>query len=611
MSELINNREHAAGQMDEERLRRREELKAIIKALHAGADPAQVKERFREAVGSVEVEEISLLEDSLMREEGIPVSEVQRLCSVHASIFEGSISDIHGSAPTAPEAQPGHPVHTFKAENRELERLTGFSISLHLDKFMKNDSDANRFKLLEDLNLLLDVDKHYSRKENLLFPYLERYGIYGPTQVMWGVDDGIRAEIKAAKKMLAEYAGDREAVRKQIEGTVREVEEMIFKEENILLPMALKKLTEDEWVQIAEETEEIGYCLIPGTPRWVPARAPEPGFAAEAGAAGAEAAAASSAAADGASAGAAAAPAGQAGRMVSGMPGRPEAAEGMDAFMAGGEKPAGMPQWVADMLRQEQAAEPALSRQPTPEAPASELAQGRLAAAVLAEQAAKMAAQAAEMARQAADMAATVGGAANARPELTAQPRYAAGLTAAAQAQAGFADATASQVQARTATAVSAAVAGGLSAASAATAAASAPIAEGFVRFDTGILSVQQLELILNHLPVDLTFIDENDIVRYFSHGPERVFARTKAVIGRSVQNCHPPQSVHVVEELLRDFKSGAKDIEDFWIPVRDKFVYIRYFAIRDEHGAYKGTLEFTQNIAPIRELEGQKRIMS
>lgn len=597
MSELINNREHAAGQMDEERLRRREELKAIIKALHAGADPAQVKERFREAVGSVEVEEISLLEDSLMREEGIPVSEVQRLCSVHASIFEGSISDIHGSADAAPEAQPGHPVHTFKAENRELERLTGFSISLHLDKFIKNDSDANRFKLLEDLNLLLDVDKHYSRKENLLFPYLERYGIYGPTQVMWGVDDGIRAEIKTAKKMLTEYAGDREAIRKQIEGAVREVEEMIFKEENILLPMALKKLTEDEWVKIAEETEEIGYCLIPGTPRWVPARAPEPDFAAETGAAGAEAAAAPNTAAD--SAGAVSAPAGKAGRMASGMPGRPEAAEGVDAFMAGGEKPAGMPQWVADMLRQEQAAEPALSRQPTPEAPASELAQGRLAAAVLAEQAAKMAAQAAEMARQAAEMAAAVGGAVNLRPELAAQPPYAAG---AAASQAPIGHAAVSAPQARTA-----AVADSRSAASA----ASAPIAEGFVRFDTGILSVQQLELIMNHLPVDLTFIDENDIVRYFSHGPERVFARTKAVIGRSVQNCHPPQSVHVVEELLRDFKSGAKDIEDFWIPVRDKFVYIRYFAIRDEQGAYKGTLEFTQNIAPIKELEGQKRIMS
>ena len=125
------------------------------------------------------------------------------------------------------------------------------------------------------------------------------------------------------------------------------------------------------------------------------------------------------------------------------------------------------------------------------------------------------------------------------------------------------------------------------------------------------LLSVKQLETILNHLPVDITFIDENDVVRYFSHGKERIFARTKAVIGRTVQNCHPPQSVHVVEKLLQDFKSGVKDAEDFWIPVKDKFVYIRYFAVRDEKGTYMGTLEFTQNVADIRALEGQKRILS
>ena len=105
------------------------------------------------------------------------------------------------------------------------------------------------------------------------------------------------------------------------------------------------------------------------------------------------------------------------------------------------------------------------------------------------------------------------------------------------------------------------------------------------------LLSVKQLETILNHLPVDITFIDENDVVRYFSHGKERIFARTKAVIGRTVQNCHPPQSVHVVEKLLQDFKSGVKDVEDFWIQMKDKFIYIRYFAVRDEEGKYMGTL--------------------
>lgn len=420
MSELINNREEMAPQ----RSARQEMLKQIIKELHAGKDVEEVKARFQEAVGDVSVSEISELEHALMTEEGIPVSEVQRLCSVHTAVFKGSIEEIHRSS--KPEDQPGHPVHTFKLENRELEKLVNFRLELHKDKFRKDDSQAVIFKLLEDLNLLMDIDKHYSRKENLLFPYLEKYGIYGPTKVMWGVDDGIRAMVKDAKARLAAYDGGRDELVSALELIIKEVNEMIFKEENILIPMSLEKLTEDEWVKIARESESIGFCLTSPEKEWIPERVP-----------------------------------------------MPEAAK--NAVEASGET--GAPQ--------------------------------------------------------------------------------------------------------------------------------------GYIRFETGILSVQQLELIMNHLPVDLTFIDENDVVRYFSHGKERIFARTKAVIGRTVQNCHPPQSVHVVEKLLEDFKSGRKDEEDFWIQIKDKFVYIRYFAVRDEEGRYMGTLEFTQNIAPIRALEGQKRILS
>lgn len=135
-------------------------------------------------------------------------------------------------------------------------------------------------------------------------------------------------------------------------------------------------------------------------------------------------------------------------------------------------------------------------------------------------------------------------------------------------------------------------------------------ISEGYIKMETGTLSLKQLELILNHLPVDITFIDHQDIVRYFSHGKERIFPRTKAVIGRTVQNCHPPKSAHIVEALLDDFKSGKKDVEDFWIKFRDKYVYIRYFAVRSEEGTYMGTLEFTQNIDPLQAIEGEKRIL-
>ena len=397
---------------------RQEMLKEIIKELHAGKDVDEVKAKFEEAVGDVTVAEISQMEHDLMVEEGIPVEEVQRLCSVHAAVFKGSIEEIHRSE--KPEDEPGHPIHTWKMENKEVDLLVNFKLQLHTERFEKEDSDDNRFKLLEDLNLLLDLDKHYSRKENLLFPFLEKYGIDGPTKVMWGVDDAIRLAIKEAKSKLTHYQGNKEDVVAVLNHVIKEVTEMIFKEENILFPMALETLTEDEWVKIADESEEIGYCLTAPTEVWKPERHP---------------------------------------------------------------------------LEIEEEKE-------------------------------------------------------EIKPE------------------------------------------------------------DGFVRFETGILSVKQLEMILNHLPVDLTFIDENDVVRYFSHG-ERIFARTKAVIGRTVQNCHPPQSVHVVEKLLQDFKSGAKDVEDFWIPVKDKFVYIRYFAIRDEEGTYMGTLEFSQNVAAIRELEGQKRILA
>ena len=414
MSELINNREKFV----ETKSERQEMLKEIIKELHAGKDVDEVKAKFEEAVGDVTVAEISQMEHDLMVEEGIPVEEVQRLCSVHAAIFKGSIEEIHRSE--KPEDEPGHPIHTWKMENKEVDLLVNFKLQLHTERFEKEDSDDNRFKLLEDLNLLLDLDKHYSRKENLLFPFLEKYGIDGPTKVMWGVDDAIRLAIKEAKSKLTHYQGNKEDVVAVLNHVIKEVTEMIFKEENILFPMALETLTEDEWVKIADESEEIGYCLTAPTEVWKPERHP---------------------------------------------------------------------------LEIEEEKE-------------------------------------------------------EIKPE------------------------------------------------------------DGFVRFETGILSVKQLEMILNHLPVDLTFIDENDVVRYFSHG-ERIFARTKAVIGRTVQNCHPPQSVHVVEKLLQDFKSGAKDVEDFWIPVKDKFVYIRYFAIRDEEGTYMGTLEFSQNVAAIRELEGQKRILA
>ncbi|BFH11256.1 DUF438 domain-containing protein [Paenibacillus melissococcoides] len=416
MSEIISNRGRHGHKTNRER---QEQLKQIIKQLHEGKPVDEVRAQFEEAVGDVTVAEISALEQALIGEEGIPVEEVQRLCSVHTAVFKGSIQELHRSA--QPEEQNGHPVHTFKLENRELERLLHFKLSLHMDRFMQDGSERSREKVLEDLKLMMEIDKHYSRKENLLFPYLEQYGIHGPTQVMWGVDDRIRADVKAVRQAICDLSSDdieeREGIAARLRSLVQEMDEMIFKEENILLPMALQTLTEDEWVRIAAESGEIGYCFIERPAEWKPERAP-------------------------------------------------------------------------------------------------------------------------------------------AESEDTA-------------------------------------------------------ISEGYIRLETGVVSLKQLELILNHLPVDITFIDEHDVVRYFSHGPDRLFTRTKSVIGRTVQNCHPPQSVHIVNRLLDDFKSGVRDAEDFWIRMKDKYVLIRYFAIRDTDGRYMGTLEFTQNIAPLQAIEGEKRIYS
>lgn len=115
----------------------------------------------------------------------------------------------------------------------------------------------------------------------------------------------------------------------------------------------------------------------------------------------------------------------------------------------------------------------------------------------------------------------------------------------------------------------------------------------------------------LNALPVDITFIDEKDTVKYFNVAKKRIFARTKSVIGRTVQNCHPPQSVKTVEKLLADFKAGTKDQESFWINSRGMFILISYYAIRDDQSRYMGTLEVTQNVKSIRALEGEKRILA
>ncbi|MDF2698641.1 MAG: hypothetical protein K0Q49_197 [Haloplasmataceae bacterium] len=415
MSEFINNRELTSTKSE-----RQNKLKELILQLHDGRNFDEVKNEFEKVFGKVSASEISDLEQALIKE-GLAISEVQRLCDVHSAVFKGSIDDIHGITPS--RGTIGHPINTIYRENAALKQFLSVKFSFHMDLFNENDHDSTREKLIKDINLLYDVDKHYLRKENLLFPYLEKYGIYGPGKVMWGVDDEIRRDIKNLLNIIKDNTISKDTILSEIEKVIYKVNEMIFKEENILLPMAEEKLTQDEWFKIQEESNELGYTLIDKPEKWVPKK-------------------------------------------------------------------------VIEMNNSD-------------------------------------------------------------NQNINNN------------------------------------------------------IPDGNIHFETGVITLKQLDFMLNTLPVDITFIDEFDVVRYFSHGKERIFPRTKAVIGRTVQNCHPPKSVHVVETILEDFKSGKKDHEDFWIKMKGIFVYIRYFAVRDEQGKYLGTLEFTQEISTIKALDGEKRLLS
>jgi PAS domain S-box-containing protein len=130
------------------------------------------------------------------------------------------------------------------------------------------------------------------------------------------------------------------------------------------------------------------------------------------------------------------------------------------------------------------------------------------------------------------------------------------------------------------------------------------------LKFETGELSREELEAILNCLPVDITFVDKEDSVKYFNKAEKRIFVRTKAILGRKVQMCHPQKSIHIVNRILESFRAGKKDVAEFWIQMNNRLIHIRYFAVRDKNGKYLGTMEVTQDITDIKKIEGEKRLL-
>lgn len=392
---------------------KKEILKDIILKLHSGLTPEKAKERFEKEVGNISSTEIADLEQSLINE-GLSPEEIKKFCNVHALIFQSALE----KAPSG-ELFASHPIHLFKLENREIEKLTA---SLKGISEEKGNLPVVTSKLKETLLKLRGIDTHYNRKEQLLFPFLEKQGFMGPSKVMWGKDNEVRDLLKSA---LAGIDGVRnlaelqDYAKKSLSPLIEEIEGMIFKEENILFPTSLEKLDPADWVAILQESDDIGYVFI--------------------------------------------------------------------------ERPAETQALIKDLQQ-------ALSEEPVWQ--------------------------------------------------------------------------------------------------------------DGAISLPSGAIKLNELMALFNTLPVDLTFVDKDDTVRYFSEGRDRIFIRTRAVIGRKVQNCHPPQSVDVVEKILTSFKDGSKDVYDFWINYQGKLIYIRYFAMRDKQRNYLGTLEVTQDITGIKKLEGERRLI-
>lgn len=407
MSELINNS-----------AKRKELLKHLILQLHAGEAPDAVRKQLVELLRSIPYNEVVEVEQELISE-GLPEEEVLQFCDIHTEVLEGSI-DTSGSK----QIPLGHPVDTFKKENIELQKVVNLIKQSfpHIGEIKADSSKDYLLGLKRLLNSLSDVDKHYKRKEFLLFPFLEKHGITGPPAVMWGKHDETRAFLKAAHEvvdMRDEVAWEELslAIIPSIEPALAAVEGMIMKEEEILLPMSMDTLSEDEWYQVYQQTPELGFCIYDPQDKWAP-----------------------------------------------------EAA-------------------------------------------------------------------------------------------VASEVDYS--------------------------------------------------VNSNRIVLPTGSFNLDELTALFNLLPMDITFVDKDDKVKFFSLGTHRIFDRNRAIIGRSVQLCHPPGSVHIVDQILSDFKSGKESNAAFWLNFKGMFVYIEYIALRGEEGEYLGVIECSQDLTHYRALEGEQRLLS
>ena len=266
MSELITDKQ-----------RRKELLKHMIQQLHAGEAPDAVRPQLVRLLGQVPYDEVVVVEQELIAE-GLPSEEVLKLCDVHTEAMRGAI-DTSG-AQTAP---PGHPVHTFQQENKALEwELAG--LQKFYDQAAEMADTDSATELLQGIrghfNSLMDVEKHYQRKENLLFPFLEKHEITGPPTVMWGKHDETREllqnAVTALEAAIDSAAGAAKAtIDLALKPASEAVSGMIDKETQILLPMSLDTLDDAEWYEVYEGSDELGYCIVAPEDKWRPEGMPE------------------------------------------------------------------------------------------------------------------------------------------------------------------------------------------------------------------------------------------------------------------------------------------------------------------------------------------------
>lgn len=261
MSEIINNRQQ-----------RVEVMKGLVRQLHTGAAEARVKAQLETLLDEADYSDVFLMEVQLIQE-GIPAESVQQLCDTHTRVLKK-----HLDLQETPETIPGHPVHTMVQENRELTKTTAEIRRLmgRLEALPDaQDATAAVRGIQQLLNNLMDVDKHYRRKEHLIFPYFEKNNLPGPPAVMWGKHDEarelLRQTIAGLQETEALSAAEARAYNLfAVAPALEAVDDMVYKEEKILFPTALNLLTEQDWYEIYTQSDEYGYCLYAPQFEWTP-----------------------------------------------------------------------------------------------------------------------------------------------------------------------------------------------------------------------------------------------------------------------------------------------------------------------------------------------------